>query len=124
MIAGTASDCNVRIFPVHWNEKHMNRTYQTKRGGNPLGRIHRFDARLNEDQKKLLQRAADLEGRSLTDFVLRSAEAAAERTIRERATLVLSIRDSQTFVDAILNPPAPGRVLRKAFRQYRRRIGI
>ena len=90
----------------------------------PPGRIHRFDARLNEDQKKLLQRAADLEGRSLTDFVLRSAEAAAERTIRERATLVLSVRDTETFVQTILNPPPPGRVLRKAFRQYRQYMGI
>lgn len=34
----------------------------------------RFDARLTESQKLLIQRASDLEGRSMTDFVLRSAE--------------------------------------------------
>src|SRR5215471_1301740 len=99
----------------------MRRTAGTH--GRPMqssSRMHRFDARLNEDQKMLLQRAADLEGRTLTDFVLRSAEAAAERTIRERATLVLTARDTETFVETILHPPAPGRILRKAWRQYRR----
>ena len=34
---------------------------------------------VKEEQKLLIQRAADLEGRSMTDFVLHSAEAAAER---------------------------------------------
>ena len=37
-------------------------------------KAYRFDARLNADQKILIQRAADLEGRTMTDFVLHSAE--------------------------------------------------
>ncbi len=83
---------------------------------------YRFDARLNETQRVLIQRAADLEGRTMTDFVLHSAQAAAERTIEERSMLILSARASETFVDMILNPPEPGRVLRSAARQYKNRI--
>ncbi len=83
----------------------------------------RFDARLNEEQKLLIQRAADLEGRTMTDFVLHSAEAAAGRAIRERAMLILTARETETFVSALLHPPEPGSVLRKAARQYRREIG-
>lgn len=79
---------------------------------------YRFDARLNEAQRVLIQRAADLEGRTMTDFVLHSAQSAAERTIQERSMLVLSARESEAFVDTILNPPEPGRVLRAAARQY------
>jgi len=82
-------------------------------------KAYRFDARLNEEQKLLIQRAADLEGRSMTDFVLHSAEAAAERTIEERAMLILSVRETQAFVDAILNPAEPGPVLRAAARRYK-----
>jgi uncharacterized protein (DUF1778 family) len=82
-------------------------------------RAYRFDARLNEEQKLLIQRAADLEGRSMTDFVLHSAEAAAERTIEERAMLVLSARETRAFVDAILRPAKPGPVLRAAGRRYK-----
>ena len=49
----------------------------------PPAKTYLFDARLNEDHKLLIQRAADLEGRTMTDFVLCSAEAAAERMIEK-----------------------------------------
>jgi len=88
----------------------------------PPAKTYRFDARLNEEQKLLIQRAADLEGRTMTDFVLHSAEAAAERTIEKRAMLVLTARETEAFADAILNPPRPGPVLRRAAREYRERI--
>lgn len=82
---------------------------------------YRFDARLNAEQKLLIQRAADLEGRSMTDFVLHSAELAAQRTMERRATLVLSARETEAFVDAVLNPPKPGPVLRRAAGDYRKK---
>jgi len=85
-------------------------------------KVYRFDARLNEDQKTLIQRAADLEGRTMTDFVLHSATVAAERTIQERAMMILSARDTAAFVNAILNPPEPGPVLRAAARAYKNRV--
>jgi uncharacterized protein (DUF1778 family) len=84
---------------------------------------YRFDARLNEEQKALIQRAADLEGRTMTDFVLHSAKAAAERTIEQRALLILSVRETEAFVDAILHPAEPGPVLRAAARHYRKTLG-
>jgi uncharacterized protein (DUF1778 family) len=85
-------------------------------------KVYRFDARLDEDQKTLIQRAADLEGRTMTDFVLHSAQVAAERTIQDRAIMVLSARDTEAFVNAILNPPEPGPVLRAAARAYKNRV--
>ena len=86
--------------------------------------MYRFDARLNEEQKFLIQKAADLEGRTMTDFVLHSAEAAAERTIEKRAMLILTARETETFANAILNPPDPGAVLRQAARQYRENLTL
>ena len=87
-------------------------------------KMYRFDARLNEEQKFLIQRAADLEGRTMTDFVLHSAEAAAERTIEKRAMLILTARETETFANAILNPPDPGSVLRQAARQHRENLAL
>lgn len=92
-------------------------------GKKVAAKLYRFDARLNEEQKILIQRAADLQGRTMTDFVLHSAEMAAEKTIHERALLVLTVRESETFVRAILNPPEPGPVLRTAAREHKRMIG-
>jgi uncharacterized protein (DUF1778 family) len=86
-------------------------------------KAYRFDARLTEDQKILIQRAADIEGRTMTDFVLHSVQAAAERTIRERAMLILSARETEAFVSAILNPAKPGPVLGRAARHYKTSLG-
>lgn len=90
----------------------------------PIVKPYRFDARLNESQKLLIQRAADLEGRTLTDFVLHSAEMAAARTIQERTTLVLNAQESQLFVARLLAPNEPGPVLKKAARLYKKRLGL
>jgi uncharacterized protein (DUF1778 family) len=90
----------------------------------PKAKDYRFDARLNEEQKILIQKAADLEGRTMTDFVLRSAQAAAERTLQDRAMLILSARETESFVDAVLNPAEPGPVLRAAARQYKKYAGL
>jgi uncharacterized protein (DUF1778 family) len=89
---------------------------------NATPKVYRFDARIDEDQKLLIQRAADLEGRTMTDFVLHSATAAAERTIQERAMMILSARDTEAFVAAILKPAEPGPALRAAARRYKTRV--
>ncbi len=89
----------------------------------PKAKAYRFDARLNEEQKVLIQKAADLEGRTMTDFVLHSAETAAARTIEERAMLILSARETEAFVDAILHSAEPGPVLRAAARHYKNTLG-
>lgn len=98
-------------------------TSKPRRKRSVTPKVYRFDARLDEDQKRLIQRAADLEGRTMTDFVLHSATVAAARTIQDRAMMILSARDTETFVAAVLNPPEPGAALRAAARAYRARPG-
>ncbi len=89
----------------------------------PPTKAYRFDARMNEEQKMLIQRAADFEGRTMTEFVIRSAQEAAKRTLQDRSMLVLNVRATETFVDAILNPAEPGPVLRAAARKYKSIVG-
>lgn len=87
-------------------------------------RTERFDARLSAADKHLLDRAAELTGRSLSEFVLTSAREAAERTIERYEVMVLTDpRDQAAFVDAMLNPPAPNRLLRRAIQRHRRATG-
>ena len=81
----------------------------------------RFDARLTADQKSLFERAAALAGsRTLTDFVLDSAQEKAEAVIRESEILHLSEKNRQIFVDALLHPPAPNRRLKQAASRYKK----
>ncbi len=78
----------------------------------------RLEARITPDQKALFQRAASLEGRTMTDFVVYSAQRAAEDVIRAHQ-IALSGRDSIAFVEALLNPPAPNDLLRAAAQRLR-----
>ena len=82
-------------------------------------RAERIEARVTPAQKKLFERAAALEGRSLTDFLLASAQTAATEAISRHQVLHLSPEDQRVFVDALLNPPAPNKALRAAVAQYR-----
>jgi uncharacterized protein (DUF1778 family) len=82
----------------------------------------RFDMRMPPEQKELLQRAADLQGRSLKDFVMDSAQRAAQEVIREHDVMTLSARDSRAFADAMLNPREPNAALRRAVARYRRDV--
>jgi uncharacterized protein (DUF1778 family) len=83
-------------------------------------RTARLEARVTKTQKALFQRAAALSGRSVTDFVVGSAQDAANRAIREREIMTVAGNDRERLVEALLNPPEPGQRLRKAARHYRK----
>lgn len=79
----------------------------------------RLETRVTPETKALLQRAAAIRGRSLSDFVVASAQAEAERTVREHDVITLSVRDSRRFAELVLNPPEPNEHLRAAIQLYR-----
>ena len=89
----------------------------------PRTRAERLEARISPYQKTLFQRAAALQGRSLTDFVVSSVQEAAVRTIEEMEIIRLTARDSHAFADALLHPRAPNEKLRAAARRYLETIG-
>lgn len=82
----------------------------------------RLEARVNPDIKALWQKAADLEGVTLTDFVIASVQAAACKIVEQHRTLKLSLEDSSAFVEALLNPPGPNDALVAAALHYKQVI--
>jgi uncharacterized protein (DUF1778 family) len=88
-----------------------------------LERKERFEARISSEQKALFKRAAELQGRTLTDFVIASAHDAAVRTIEEMEIIRLSAADSRAFAEALLNPRQPPAELRTAAERYRKMVG-
>lgn len=82
----------------------------------------RLEARISPDTKALLQKAADLEGRTLTDFVVATVQAEALRVIEQHQTLKLNLEDSEAFVNALLNPPQPNDALKAAAQRYKKEI--
>lgn len=87
-------------------------------------RAERLEARVTAEQKNLIERAAALQGRTVTDFVLTSVQDAARRAIEEHSQLALSMRDSEAFVNALLNPKPVNDRLRDTVGRYRARAGV
>jgi uncharacterized protein (DUF1778 family) len=70
-----------------------------------------------------LKRAAEIQGRTLTDFVVAAADEAACRTIEQTEIIQLSLEDQRQLAEAILNPAEPNEALKKAAQQYRKLFG-
>jgi uncharacterized protein (DUF1778 family) len=86
-------------------------------------RGERLETRVTADQKSLIEHAAAIQGRTVTDFVLTSVQEAARRAIEEHQRLDLSIRDSQAFAEALINPQPVNERLRDTVRRYRQATG-
>jgi uncharacterized protein (DUF1778 family) len=66
-----------------------------------------FNARLTPEMKAHLQRAADMRGQSLTDFVLGAAYERATATVEESQIIRLTKRDAAVFAAALEQAPQP-----------------
>ena len=91
-----------------WPTKHRWRKERRRRGK------ERLEARISAEQKDLFVRAAELQGRTLTDFVIASVHEAAVRTIGDMQCIQLTAQESRALAEAMLNPREPTDRLRSA----------
>lgn len=94
---------------------------RAKSGRDAPGRIERLGFRLDEDTKDLIERAAYLSRRKVSDFCVTALTESARRTIAEHETLELSESDRQAFFAAIIDPPEPSERLQRALAEHKRR---
>jgi uncharacterized protein (DUF1778 family) len=85
-------------------------------------RCTRLGFRVDAETKRLVEHAAALERRSLTDFCLTALAQATRETITRHESLVLSERDREVFFDALVHAPKPNARLRRAFRLAGERV--
>jgi len=88
-----------------------------------ITRTSRIEARISPDALAVVKQAAELQGRSVSDFVVSAAQEAAHRTIEEVGIIRLSAEDQRRFVDLLLNPPAPSPALLRAKEAHAQLIG-
>ncbi|MDR1854063.1 MAG: DUF1778 domain-containing protein [Azoarcus sp.] len=74
----------------------------------------RLEARISPELRAMIKRAAEVQGRSITDFVTATLRSAAERAIERAEIIRLSLEDQRRFADALLSPPAPTPAMRRA----------
>jgi uncharacterized protein (DUF1778 family) len=70
-------------------------------------RTARLEARIATDALAVVRRAAEIQGRSLSDFVVTAAAEAARRVIEDAQIIRLSVEDQRILADAVLHPPEP-----------------
>jgi len=75
----------------------------------------RLEARISSELQALLRRAAEIQGRTMTDFIVAAVQDAAHRTIAETEVIRLSMADQESFARALLEPEKPSPALRRAF---------
>ena len=67
-------------------------------------RTARIDARLPPEALAMVKRAAEIEGRSVSDFVIEAAQRAARKTIEDTHVIRLAADDQLRFAQMLLEP--------------------
>ena len=63
----------------------------------------------------MLKRAAEFQGRAMTDFVVAAVQDAAQHSIEQAEFIRLSLADQECLAQALLSPPQPSPALERAF---------
>jgi uncharacterized protein (DUF1778 family) len=80
----------------------------------------RLEARVPSELKKMFQRAAELKGLTLTDYVINVLVDNSQQVIREHEVLTWTGRNREVFLQALMNPPPPAPSLVAALSRYRK----
>ena len=80
----------------------------------------RLEARISTDLHAMLKRAAEIQGRTMTDFVIAAVQEAAQQAIAQTEIIRLSLADQECFAQALLSPPPPAPALERAFAHRRK----
>jgi uncharacterized protein (DUF1778 family) len=87
-------------------------------------RTERLQARIAPEALAIVKRAAEMEGRSVSDFVVAAAQAAAQRSIEQTQIIRLSVDDQRRFAEALINPPEPNEALRRAAKIHAEHVEV
>jgi len=82
----------------------------------------RLEARITREGLAVVRRAAEIQGRSISDFVVAAAQEAAQKTVAEVGIIHLSCEAQEKFIALLLNPRKPNRALKKAFALRQARV--
>ena len=75
----------------------------------------RLEARISPDLHLIVKRAAEIQGRTMTDFVIHALQIAASQTIERADRVRLSVLDQEAFANALITPAKPNAALKRAF---------
>lgn len=87
----------------------------------PTPQSQRLDFRLSPEHKALIERAASVQGQTVSSFASAALLKAADEVIQNQTTRTLSARDSKTFLALLSSSSEPNAALKAAAKRYKRR---
>lgn len=85
-------------------------------------RTARVEARIAPDALAVVRRAAELQGRSVSDFLVAAALKDAQRTIEDAQIIRLSVEDQQRFAALLIDPQPLAPAMKRALKARQRLI--
>jgi uncharacterized protein (DUF1778 family) len=82
----------------------------------------RLDARITAELQQQLRRVAEVQGRSVSDYVTATLRTAVQRDIAEMEVIRLSREASERFAAMLIDPPDLAPAMRRAFEHHRRLV--
>ena len=82
----------------------------------------RLDTRITPDLLDQLRRAAEIQGRTVSDYVAATLQAAVRKDITEVEIIRLSREDSEKFAAALIDPPPANAAMKRAIARHRRLV--
>jgi uncharacterized protein (DUF1778 family) len=82
----------------------------------------RINLRVKSSAKRLIARAADFEGNTVSHFILTSALKRAEETVKKHQMMTLNTKNSKAFFNALDAPVRFNRKLTAALEEYDKRV--
>ena len=75
----------------------------------------KLEADINSALYEKLKQATEIQGCTLTDFVVSAVQDAVHRAIEHTEIIHLPSEAQKCFVEALLSPPEPGEAFKRAF---------
>jgi uncharacterized protein (DUF1778 family) len=82
----------------------------------------RFDVRVPANVKQQIEYAAELQGRTVSDFIVAAALSEATEVIQKQKILKLCVDDSTALAEALATKPVINKKSVQAARRYKERI--
>ena len=74
-----------------------------------------LEARISTNLHSMLKRAAELQGRTMTNLVMAAVQDTEQHSIEQAEVMRLPLVDQECFAQALLSPPKPTLALERAF---------
>ena len=84
----------------------------------------RITARVPAGLRDTLEQAAQLQGATLSQFVVQCAFEEAQRILERETVIRLSRRDAQRVFSLLEHPPGPNKALKQAAHHFRQRVRV